>query len=670
MEEALTAVQKLGDNPVGIEKLTSLEKRHHGNCFRLPIRLSVLAILVWGFLSANGSTQELEAKRKYPFPLPPRTIIERLPEMDLGTPQKITVDQWKILEKAWSLRDASEEVKQEAGYDSLVVDALLSASGVQTEAELANYRDKVAKVIAGAREAVKNAESSQHAGESLMKFLHADLMKNGYEADQTSFSAIFDTAKYNCVSATAMYYVVGNALGLKMRLISIPGGFALSGHACLDLIDKEKTYEVEPTNPDGFDWATKLSQPGVFSVGYQPDRKRGYTIDPICLASLVYSNRGVYAASAEHPDRLAAASLGLCAVMISPYDESATGNVEAVFTNWGPKLADEARYEEAIRTLAFGHKAIGSDKVRNNLSIVWSDYIQSLMKAGKDREAQAAIARAAADLPMDSEFQEGQCWDRYINRLFRDNETADLALEAVDRALAVIPDTQRPGMLKTRTSIYRRYSQVLLDKADVEGALKLLVRGYKIDPNDEELHSGIAYYLQESFGKVDSGGAAPQAAVAHYKNVREAFPKLDFLAGRAEAHVHWSLRALFREKKFVEALAAAKAYAPLAKSSSEELSFQEQVWEAWGDSFVEEKDWTNGIKKYLEGLQVIPNGERLTRCAESTIDRWAGVSMDAGDWDAAIKVYDYGLTHLSDNGHLKHNREYCVERKARAANGK
>ncbi len=629
---------------------------------------AVFAILGSTFSIAIAGAAE--ATRKYPFPLPPRTLLEQLSEMRLGTPPAITADEWKVLEAAWDLRDAPAANQHGPAYDRVVVEALLTASGVRTEAALAAYRAKLEKVIAGAREAVEKGKATRHAGESLMQFLHADLMKEGYEADQTSFAAIFDSAKYNCVSATAMYYVVGDALGLKMRLISIPGGFALSGHACLDVLEGEKKYEVEPTNPDGFDWATKLSKPGVFTVGYQPDRKRGYTIDPLGLAASIYSNRAVHAAHSDPPARLAAAGLALRAVMVSPYDESTTGNVVAVFTNWGPKLADEGRYEEAVRALAFGYKATGSDAVRNNLSITWSDYIRSLMKASRDREAQAAIERAAADLPMDPDFQEGRSWDRYVDRLFRDHETADPALAAVDRALAVIPESQRPGMVKTRTSVYRRWSQYLLDKPDVDAALKVLVWGYQLDPNDEDLHGGISYYLQESFGKVDSGGTRPQAAVAHYRAVRAAFPKLDFLADRAAAHVHWSLQALCREKKFAEALAAAQAYAPLAKSADEAPAFLEQVWEAWGDSFIEQKNWAGGIEKYKQGLAAIPNNERLIRCVESAVDDWADAPMEAGDWDAAIKIYDRGLSYLPDSGHLKHNREFCVEKKARAAAGK
>jgi len=135
---------------------------------------------------------------------------------------------------------------------------MLAASGVLTETAQAPYIQRLDRLIADARVAVDKGKPETHPGETLMTFLHAGVMHGGYELGQSSFASVFDTGIYNCVSSTAMYYVIGRELNLEMQIISIPGSFFLSGHACINLVDRDRTYEVEPTNPDGFDWGTKL----------------------------------------------------------------------------------------------------------------------------------------------------------------------------------------------------------------------------------------------------------------------------------------------------------------------------------------------------------------------------------------------------------------------------
>jgi len=376
-------------------------------------------------LTCSGCAEETE--RKYPFPTVPRSILERLGEMQLGEPPAIDPAEWKSLEDAWTRRDSLDAEKQTPEYDQLVVKLMLAASGVVTEEAQAPYLRKLETLIAGARVAADKGKPETHPGDSLMKFLHGGVMHGGYEFGQSSFASVFDTGIYNCVSSTAMYYVIGRELDLEMQIISIPGGSFLSGHACLNLVDGDRTYELEPTNPDGFDWGTKLSQPGVFTVGFQPNRKDGHIVDGIGLAATIYSNRGVDASKAESPDRIAAASLGLRALMCDPYDSSSAQNVLAVFTNWGPVLAAEGHYDEAIRALAFGYEVTQDGGVKNNLSITVSEQIASLMKDKKDREVKTAIKHASTLLPDDNDFKNTESWIRHASKSY-DDDGGDAAL--------------------------------------------------------------------------------------------------------------------------------------------------------------------------------------------------------------------------------------------------
>jgi len=389
----------------------------HESTSLLPKLTMVVAIAIG--LACSGFAED--AERNYPFPTVPRSILERLGEMELGEPAAVDPAEWIILQEAWTLRDSLDAEKQTPEYDQLVVKLMLAASGVVTEEAQAPYLRKLEALIAGARVAVDKGKPETHPGDSLIKFLHGGVMHGGYESGQSSFAAVFDSGIYNCVSSTAMYYVIGRELGLEMQIISIPGGSFLSGHACLNLVDGDRTYEVELTNPDGFDWGTKLSQPGVFTIGFQPNRKDGHIVDGIGLAATIYSNRGVDASKAESPDRIAAVSLGLRALMCDPYDSSSAQNVLAhasrsidsitegsrfayalsvadvyavmidsaqepqqlqaqVWENRARNLADQKKWSESIEKSAEGLKAVpGNERLVNGAVLAIDDWADEAM---------------------------------------------------------------------------------------------------------------------------------------------------------------------------------------------------------------------------------------------------------------------------------------------------
>lgn len=615
-------------------------------------------------IATSIAAEDTVTVRTSPFPLPPRTILERLGEIKLGEPPAISPEEWQVLDAAWELRDAPDAEKQKPEFERLVVDALLTASGVTTLAARAEFRDKLNSVVQGARAAVE-MRKPEHPGESLMKFLHEGVLKGGYDADQSSLADVFQSNRHNCVSATALYYVVGRELGLKMRIIAVPGNRWFPGHACLDLIDGDRTYEVEPTNPDGFDWATKLSKPGVFTVGPQTNRKEGHTVDGLGLAASIYSNRGVGSRDLqdpEKPDYMAAASLGLRALMCGPCEQSAAHNVTAAFTNWGAALADSGRFDEGVRVLTFGLTATDADDVRNNFHFTASKQIAELLKNKQDREAQAVIEHAATVMPLHSDFQNSSPWLRYADNCY-DNEGPDAALATVERALVTVPESDHDEFRRHRISIFRRWSQDLLGTADFDGSLKVLARAYQVDPTNSEVHGGIGYHVQEALGELAKGGTNPAAAVTHYRAVNIAFPDTKVVGEMAIAHAQRTLSRLCDDRKYDAALAAAAVYTPLAGSKDQAEGLVSQVYGEWGDLLREQKNWTGAVEKYLEGLKAAPGSEHLISCAVSTIDDWADVSMKENDWDAAIDVYDRGLVYLPNNAHLKNNRDYCVSEK-------
>jgi hypothetical protein len=255
-------------------------------------RILLIAALFAHLWTAPACPAADPAPRVYPFFRAPLEIFDALAELKLETPPAMSAGERELLMKAWQRRILQSSAK-ESPPEAMLLDAMLWASGSEDEAARSKYRQQYEQLVSAARDSLKDAKNDRQRGENLLSLLHAGPMSKGYADDQTSLAAVFDTGRYNCVSSCGLYLLVGTKLGLTIKPISIPGNAFLTGHASLDLVDGPARIQIEPTNPDGFDWGAKIKQPGTRVVGFVPDRTQGHEVDALGLAALIYVNRGI-----------------------------------------------------------------------------------------------------------------------------------------------------------------------------------------------------------------------------------------------------------------------------------------------------------------------------------------------------------------------------------------
>jgi tetratricopeptide (TPR) repeat protein len=624
---------------------TLLSRRSTG----LPL-LGVLAAVV---VVGTASAEEPKA-RSYNLASPPLEVLGRLPVVGTDSPPRLSDDEHKLLEKVWGMRAASSPA---AVDNALLLDAMLFASGVEGAAERKKYRERFTKLVDQAREAVSGAKNPRERGEQLMQFLHAGVMSKKYEAGQTSLTAVFDTGKYNCVSATALYYLVGTRLGLELRAISIPGAPFLPGHASLDMVEGGARIQIEPTNPDGFDWQAKVSRPGVIVLGFVPDRKGGHEVDGLGIAAMIYTNRGVALGKDKRP--LDAARCYLAGLALDPTNPTAANNLVSTFVNWGPELAKEQKFEDAVRVLAFGLTVVPkSGELRDNYGGVWDEYIEATVAAGKHEEAVALAARAAAAMPNNKDFQSPSRWFLHEGEKRIKAEGWDAGLAVADRGLKVLSPAEGKALSKWRISVFRRWSQERLAQADADGSLKVLARAYALDPKDKEVVAGIAYHAQEALRKVEAKSGVA-AAAAHFEALRKQFPEVAEVAKEGEARAARAVERLARDKKYKEAIAAVEAYGPLLAQPEQRARVGGAAYDLWGSDLAASKEWKAALDVYAEGLKAYPKHELLTRNGLATVDEWAAPAMEAKKWDEAARIYKTGLEYFPGNEHLLRNKKVC-----------
>jgi len=607
--------------------------------------------------------QSLKSK-KYPFANPPLEVYDQLAKADLGAVEPFSADDRKLLAKFWAARNSTQPKVVPQADDEAVMAHLL-VSGVSDPKARAVYLKKFTELVEAAKAATADAKSDSERADILLRFLHKGVMAKGYEAYHTSLSAVFDSGKYNCVSSSAIFFLVGTRLGLKLQPILISGGRYLAGHAAVDLLDGGKRIEIEPTNPDGYDWPAKLKKPGVIVIGLQPDRKEGYDSDGFGLAASAACNLGLAATKADPPRCIEAIRCDLMALVYAPTDYTAENNLLANVSNWGRSLEEKKQFEDALKVYAFGRAALGTHKdMDQNYNIVWSHYLDEVFGKGQVKEGVKLLARATVAFPKEKEFSHPAEWvSRAAHRLAdKDKDKAGwpASLAFVDAAIKELTVKDVKVLLAWKDWARRQWSQGLLTKGDVAGSLQVIADGLADAPDSKELADGLAHHTQEALNYLDSKKTTAEA-IAHFKVLRAKFPKSKDVRECGANHAHRVVNKVFEDKKYAEALKTADSYEALAGDQLGKIKCN--VLDTWGSSLGDSGEWEKGLGKYLEGLVTYPKNAQLSNNVIVLIDNWAKPAMKKKDWDEAIRIYDVGLKHFPKDSHLKQNREYCAEQK-------
>lgn len=591
----------------------------------------------------------------------PVELIDRLAKARLAAVDPFAGAERAALEAAWAAR-TDPKAKPRPQADDAAVTAHLRAGGLTDPAAVSAYAKKFDELVAEAEAATRAAKSPRDKADQLLRFLHKGVMAKGYDGDQSSLHTVFDTGKFNCVSSAALYYLVGTRLGLELVGIGIPGEWLIAGHAATDLIDGKSRVQIEPTNADGFEADVKAKRPGVIVLGFQPDRKKGRDCDGYGLASSAAANMGVEAAKADPPRHGDAIRWAAVALALDPTNPTAANNLLAAFSNWGLDAAKADKFEEAAAVYAFALSVLADGKsLRQNHVYIWVKYLDAEFAAGRFEQGMKVLSRAAAAIPDDRDFKNPAEW---VGRAAKKRANAAgwaAGLTFADDALKALPKDAAEGIRKWKDSAYRRWSQSLLDKGEVNESMKVIADALALTPDRRELHSALAYHTQEALDHLAKEKGV-QAASEYLAALRKAFPKRPEVNDAANAHAHRAVEKLSNAGQFAESVARATEYKDFATKPGE---LTDSAYRWWGRALAKEKKWEDALAKFAEGLKVVPQGTHLRHGLERTVDEWADAAIDKKDWAEAIRIYEVGLKVLPDSGHLKHNRSVCEERRGK-----
>jgi tetratricopeptide (TPR) repeat protein len=622
-----------------------------------------LVALFWKAIDVRAvEFHAVEDEEKYAFKLAPLEIYDKLNELGLGEPPALAADERRLLAGRWAAQ--SREIPPRITHDELR-DALIFASGATKPEDAEKLRAAYDKLLAESNAELKDCKTPAERAEKLLAFLHRTAMKGGYDLHKTSFRELFDENKFNCVSSTSIYCLLGLAHDLELQPISIPGTEYTPGHATADVVIDGKRIQIEPTCDRGYDWEAKLKTPGVTFTSFGPGRDKGHDVSLWHLPAMVYYNRGNQFKKPDASEQMTMLRCYLAALCLAPTDASAARNLRSALTNWGPGLHEGKKFDDAVRVMEFAHRiAPGDAGIENNRSSAWQRRIMHLLESKRDAEAMDAAKEAIAALPEDSAFTPRTKWLQWLGQEIQAKEGFESALQVVDRAEKVLSAEEMKEIFAWRTNLIRIRAQKLLKEKNYQESLQVLKRFY--DPNVENpgLNDAIAYHTQEALPVAEAKGKITEV-LRHYRELRETFASCEKVSDIAVAFAHRSIAELLKKKDYDHAAARIEELLPLLEAEKNQIELREQFYQTWVSDLLKAKEWEAALAKALEASKAIPMSDDLKALGANVIIAWSKPSMDAKKWDEAIKIYELGLKHFPDHSSLTNNLEYCQQQKAK-----
>ena len=193
-----------------------------------------------------------------------------------------------------------------------LADAFFIASGMRTESELAQARTWLDELVRDARQTLQPYRKVAERADHLLRWLHQSALST-YHTRSTSALEVIRAGRFNCLSSSLLYGMIGERLGLHIR------GIIVDHHVFCRVYQKPQPkgrrsmssraggWDVETTTPLGFNPGRSVQlDRAVVSVPRSRYRNRR-EVSVFEMIGLIYTNHiGLNHAYPNAEDRLLA----------------------------------------------------------------------------------------------------------------------------------------------------------------------------------------------------------------------------------------------------------------------------------------------------------------------------------------------------------------------------
>ncbi len=361
---------------------------------------SVIAALIATLIT--GVPDPVRGSQPAPLPSPRQAVVRAAAPT---APKFLAADRADLLRRLNRFAEPGCDLEAELFADAAdgrldafsPLEAALVASGVTDRGQLQEYVNRALHLARQLQATGIDRLSPQEQVETVFNFLHRHVLYGGYDLAATDLRQVFDSGRFNCVSATVLFNDLALKLGFDCTALEMPG------HAMSRVSTPTGPVDVETTCPRWFELMHDPQQQAALvaqtaGTAAAADRSQAREVTPIQIIAMIYYNRAVdFLAEKRFAD---AAAANAKALRLDPTNKTARGNLLATLNNWSIELVNSRRFAAAVdllrQGLALDPRFEPFTQNYVHLHRQWSD---TLCRAGKHPEALAVLSRAAREMP-------------------------------------------------------------------------------------------------------------------------------------------------------------------------------------------------------------------------------------------------------------------------------
>jgi len=284
-----------------------------------------------------------------------------------------------------------------------LAEAALIAGGLDDPATLARYRQQFRRWVKGLETDLGQRATAVEKARRVLAYLHQERFAGGYRLESSDLREVFNSGRFNCVSATLMFNAILGELGVRTRCAEVPS------HVLGVVVLADGPLDVETTCPHWFElqgdaearrrWQESHAS-GVAPTQKAPRREASN----ISLIAMVYYNRGVE--QLRRREFAAAVAANYKALWLDPQNAQAAGNLLAAVNNWALELSQGGELAAALALLEKGlWMAPGHSPLVRNYAALCGRRVDQLVEARRYAEALDLLDDVQAKYPDEPWFE-------------------------------------------------------------------------------------------------------------------------------------------------------------------------------------------------------------------------------------------------------------------------
>jgi tetratricopeptide (TPR) repeat protein len=436
-------------------------------------------------------------------------------------------------------------------------------------------------------------------------YLHRNVLKE-YNASATTLDVTLRTGKYNCLTATLIYALMLDDIGVKSDIVALPT------HIFSRIkTEDNKIIDIENSTPFGFDIGSSEDAQKNFTritgFKYVGDSDKLETLDKQGVFSVIYANRAATAFKDGFP--VLAFQNALKAMAVNPKGRELSPNVAMGYVAYSGELVKKGDFDRAVAILEEGIGFIEDNQsLVSNYMVALDGKITMLVREDKYDDAVSIAKRAREVVGRDLPKLNENLYIRILARLINDKRDLEKAFPYASDAVTLLPQSENIRTLlingiKFLSEEFSRKPEDFSKNREIFIKWYGLMRSNEFVVFMERYFIAVADYMfnkgevQKALEVVDEGLAIKDDSKALKNKGAEFSAKIaaDYSRARdfpnAILYNHLGLRYLAGESSFRENLRI--------------------LYREWAYHYIEKEEFGRAMEIVNEGLGVFPNEERL-----------------------------------------------------------